>query len=134
MILFLVLIVVLLLGLTTAAVMGKIGGFLADPASSQSFRGLPAGPLATEELAHLHFDQALRGYRMDQDDDVIDALSARVRELEAEVAPLADQDASPPEPDASPPELGDSHALNGDPPERCPVVCVSSIDISFGIQ
>lgn len=84
MILFLVLIVILLIGLTTAAVMGKIGGFMADPTSTQSFSGVPAGPLSTDELAQLHFDQALRGYRMDQVDQVIDALTARVRELESE--------------------------------------------------
>lgn len=84
MILFLVLIVILLIGLTTAAVMGKIGGFMADPTSTQSFSGVPAGPLSTDEIAQLHFDQALRGYRMDQVDQVIDALTARVRELESE--------------------------------------------------
>ena len=84
--LFLVLIVILLIGLTTAAVMGKIGGFMADRTSSQSFSGVPAGPLSSENLAQLHFDQALRGYRMDQVDEVIDALSARVRELESEAA------------------------------------------------
>ena len=88
MILFLVLIVVLLIGLTTAAVMGKIGGFMADPTSSQSFGGVPAESLSTDDIAQLHFDQALRGYRMDQVDEVIDALSARLREFETEVASL----------------------------------------------
>jgi DivIVA domain-containing protein len=83
-ILFFVLIVVLLIGLTTAAVMGKIGGFMADPTSSRSFTGLPDGSLSADALAHLHFDQALRGYRMDQVDEVIDELSARLRELETQ--------------------------------------------------
>ena len=95
-ILFLLLIVVLLIGLTAAAVMGKIGGFMADPTSSQSFGGVPAGPLSTDDLAHLHFDQALRGYRMDQVDEVIDALSARLRELESEVSSLSVTGASSP--------------------------------------
>lgn len=85
MILFFVLIVVLLIGLTTAAVMGKIGGFLADPTSSHSFSGVPDDGLSVDALAHVHFDQALRGYRMDQVDEVIDALGARVRELELEI-------------------------------------------------
>ena len=96
MILFLVLIVVLLIGLTTAAVLGKLGGFMADPTSSRSFGGLPAGPLAVDDLAHLRFDQALRGYRMDEVDEVIDALSARVRELEALAASRSDGDVSSP--------------------------------------
>ena len=86
MILFFLLIVVLLIGLTTAALMGKIGGFLADPTTSRSFTGVPDGPLSADVLASLHFDQGLRGYRMDQVDEVIDGLSARLRELEAEIA------------------------------------------------
>jgi DivIVA domain-containing protein len=85
-ILFFVLIVVLLIGLTTAAMMGKIGGFMADPTSSQSFTGIPDGSLSADALAHVHFDQALRGYRMDQVDEVIDGLSARLRELETRAA------------------------------------------------
>jgi DivIVA domain-containing protein len=93
---FLVLIVILLIGLTAAAVMGKIGGFMADATSSQSFGGVPAGPLSTDDLAKLRFDQALRGYRMNQVDEVIDALSARLHELESEVASLSATNACPP--------------------------------------
>ena len=98
MILFFVLIVVLLIGLTTAAVMGKIGGFLADPTSSQSFSGVPDGGLSADALAHLHFDQALRGYRMNQVDEVIDALGKRVRELEAEIGARSAAEAELPAP------------------------------------
>jgi len=88
-IVFLLLIVVLLIGLTTAAVMGRISGFMAEPTSSLAFAGVPAGPLSEDDIAQVHFDQALRGYRMDQVDEVIDALSARLRELETEIASLA---------------------------------------------
>lgn len=86
MILFLLLVVIVLTGLTAAAVMGKIGGFLAEATSTRSFGGLPAGPVSAKDLVELHFDQALRGYRMDQVDEVIDALSARIRALESEGA------------------------------------------------
>lgn len=110
MILFLVLIVVLLIGLTTAAVMGKIGGFMADPTSSQSFAGVPAGPLSADGMAQLHFDQALRGYRMDQVDEVIDVLMARLRELESEVASLSVTGASSA-------AAGDSHDVSSEPQE-----------------
>ena len=88
MIVFLLLIVVLLIGLTAAAVMGRIGGFMADATSSLAFCGVQAGSLSADDIGQLHFDQALRGYRMDQVDDVIDALSTRLRELETEVALL----------------------------------------------
>ena len=80
-------ILVLLIGLTAAAVMGRIGGFMSDPTSSQSFPGLPAGSLSSDDIGQVHFDRALRGYRMDEVDEVIDALGARLRELETKVAP-----------------------------------------------
>ena len=83
MIVLLLVIVVLLIGLTTAAVMGRIGGFMAEPTSSQAFAGVPAGSLTADDIGPLQFDRALRGYRMDQVDTVIDALSARLRELES---------------------------------------------------
>jgi DivIVA domain-containing protein len=88
-ILFLVLIVLVLVGLTVAAVLGKIGGFLADATTSQSFSGVPPGPLSTEDIEELRFDQALRGYRMNQVDEVLDALCDRISELESQVAARA---------------------------------------------
>ena len=107
----LVLIVIVLIGLTAAAVMGKFGGFMADATSSQSFGGVPAGPLSTDDLAQLHFDQALRGYRMNQVDEVIDALSARLRELESHVA-------SPSAGAASSPGPGHVHETSSEPAEQ----------------
>jgi DivIVA domain-containing protein len=88
-ILFLVLIVLVLVGLTTAAVLGKIGGFLADATTSQSFNGVPPGPISTQDIEQLHFDQGLRGYRMDQVDEVLDALCVRLNDLESEIASLS---------------------------------------------
>jgi DivIVA domain-containing protein len=87
-IVFLLLIVVLLIGLTAAAVMGRIGGFMAEPTSTHAFSGVPTGSLSADEVEGLHFDQALRGYRMDQVDETIDALAERLRQLEAAAAPL----------------------------------------------
>jgi DivIVA domain-containing protein len=127
-ILFLVLIVILLIGLTTAAVMGKIGGFMADPTSTQSFSGIPDGALSTDGLAQLHFDQALRGYRMDQVDQVIDALAARVRELESASRPevvsssvpavqsTAESESSP-VPGVPSTAQSDPHDVSGEPQE-----------------
>jgi DivIVA domain-containing protein len=108
-ILFLLFIVVVLVGLTAAAVLGKIGGFMAEPTSSHSFAGLPAGdagPLRADDVAALHFDQALRGYRMDQVDQTVDALAARLLELESELASLPDRGASSTrQPVGDPPEV-----------------------------
>jgi DivIVA domain-containing protein len=108
---FLVLIVIVLIGLTAAAVMGKFGGFMADATSSQSFGGVTAGPLSTDDLAQVHFDQALRGYRMNQVDEVIDACSARLRELESEVAALSAGGAASP-------GAGDAHEASSEPAEQ----------------
>ena len=110
MIVFFLLVVVLLIGLTAAAVMGRIGGFMAEPTSSQAFPGLPTGSLSSGDIGQLHFDQGLRGYRMDQVDKVIDALGARLRELETEVGSLSA--AGAPVPAAS-----DSPDDGGDPPK-----------------
>jgi DivIVA domain-containing protein len=90
-IVFLLLIVVLLIGLTAAAVMGRISGFMAEPTSSHAFSGPPEGSISADDIEQLHFDQGLRGYRMDQVDEVIDALGARLRELEAKVGSLGAQ-------------------------------------------
>jgi DivIVA domain-containing protein len=86
-------IIVLLIGLTAAAFMGRISASMADPTSSQAFSGVPAGSLSSDDIGRLRFDRGLRGYRMDQVDEVIDALGARLRELEAEVASLSGADA-----------------------------------------
>ncbi len=110
MIVFFLCIVVVLIGLTAAAVMGRIGGFMAEPTSSHAFNGFPAGSLSPDDIGALHFDQALRGYRMDQVDEVIDALGARLRELESEVA-------SGPASGAPLPAAGDTHDDGGDLPE-----------------
>ena len=111
MIVFLLLIVVLLIGLTTAAVMGRIGGFMAEPTSSHAFSRVPTWSLSPNDIGQPRFDQALRGYRMDQVDEVIDALSARLRELETEVASL-------PVAGDSLPVAGDSPGASRDPQER----------------
>mgnify|MGYP001792212023 FL=1 len=107
MIVFFLLIVVLLIGLTAAAVMGKIGGFMAEPTSTHAFSGVPAGSLSAEDVKGLHFDQALRGYRMDQVDETIDALAERLRQLEAAGAALPDAGAPlPPSGDSPSDSLG----------------------------
>jgi DivIVA domain-containing protein len=113
-IVFLLLVIVLLIGLTTAAVMGKMGGFMADPTSSQAFAGVPDGTPSAGDLAHLQFDQALRGYRMNQVDEVIDALGGRLRELETEIATLSAAHDPTPAPGASPPAADDSVPAAGD--------------------
>ena len=106
MIVFFLLIVVLLIGLTAAAVVGKIGGFMAEPTSTHAFSGVPTGSLSADDVEGLHFDQALRGYRMDQVDETIDALAERLRQLEAAEAPLPAAGAPLPPRSDSPSDIG----------------------------
>jgi DivIVA domain-containing protein len=77
------------LGLFAALLAGRIDyDPLSDPTASQPASGLPDEPYA-EDITGVRFDTALRGYRMDQVDDVLDRLQQRLEEREAE---LADRD------------------------------------------
>ena len=118
MIVFLLLIVVLLIGLTAAAVMGRIGGFMAEPTSTHAFSGVPTGSLSADDVEGLHFDQALRGYRMDQVDEAIDALAERLRQLEAAGPSLPAAGASLPATGASLPATGALLPPLGDSPSE----------------
>ena len=80
---FFTVIAVLLVGAFAALVTGRLGyDPMADATSSQSSPGLPDG-FASDEVSAVRFDTALRGYRMDQVDAVLDQLQARIAELES---------------------------------------------------
>ena len=72
---------VVLVVLTVAAAMGRIDGSLAEPVSTQSYVPLPLDRLTPDDIEALRLDTALRGYRMDQVDDVIGRLSREIRDL-----------------------------------------------------
>ncbi|HET7303484.1 MAG TPA: DivIVA domain-containing protein [Segeticoccus sp.] len=91
MVVLLVVIVVVLVGLTAAAVAGRIGGGTPPPVSTRSFQPLPPGELAADDLGELQFDQALRGYRMDQVDAVIERLFTELRQRDTEITELRDR-------------------------------------------
>lgn len=84
---FLVASLLVLVGLVVAVILGRTGGVgvhLARPAASAGGVGLPDGPVTGESLSRVRFDTGFRGYRTDQVDAVIDALVARLDELERE--------------------------------------------------
>lgn len=104
------LVAVVLIGLTMAAVMGRVDGSLVEPTSSSSYVPLPTDPLTDDDVAAMRFDTGLRGYRMDQVDDVLDRLIAEIARLRSAVAPApeppegAERDSSAtPDPDFMPP-------------------------------
>jgi DivIVA domain-containing protein len=93
--LLLTLLIMAVIGLVAAVAAGRIGGGLDDPASSLPGRGLPPGPFSLEDVDRVRFSPALRGYRMDEVDDVVDRLVDELRRLEEEVAELRER--RPPE-------------------------------------
>ncbi|WP_311966748.1 DivIVA domain-containing protein [Arsenicicoccus cauae] len=84
---------VLVVGLLTAALVWAVGArpgslsdqALADPTSGSPYAGLPDGPVATDTVRGLRFDQVLRGYRMDQVDAVLDRLVDELRARDHEI-------------------------------------------------
>lgn len=101
---------VVLVVLTVAAVMGRIDGSLGEPTSTQSYVPLPEDRLTADDLDALRLDTALRGYRMDQVDDVVGRLAREIRDLGARVEQLT---SSGPAPD---PEPSPGHDPSDPPP------------------
>ena len=79
---------VVLVVLTTAAVLGRVDGSLDDATTTLSHEPLPEAPLTPGDFADLHFDTALRGYRMNQVDGVLDRLRREIVDLSDEVTRL----------------------------------------------
>jgi DivIVA domain-containing protein len=79
---------VLLVGVFAGMLAGRIGyDPLAEPVGSQPDTGL-GEDFTARTLSDVHFDTALRGYRMDQVDRVLDALQDRLAEQERQIAEL----------------------------------------------
>lgn len=80
---FFIAVAVVLVGGFAALITGRAGyDPLAEATTTQRDTALPEVPHA-RDIADLHFDTALRGYRMDQVDAVLDQLQRRIADLEA---------------------------------------------------
>jgi DivIVA domain-containing protein len=81
---FLIVVAVLVVGAFAALVTGRIGyDPMAEATTTQSVPELP-DEFTSNDVSTLRFDTALRGYRMDQVDAVLDRLQERIAALEAE--------------------------------------------------
>lgn len=81
---FFILVAVLVVVAVAAAATGRISPDpMADPVTSTPHHGLRTEDLHAADVDEVRFDTALRGYRMDQVDDVLDALQQRIDELES---------------------------------------------------
>jgi DivIVA domain-containing protein len=84
---FFIAVAVLLVGGFAALIAGRVGyDPLAEATTTQHDAALPE-ELHAQDVADVHFDTALRGYRMDQVDAVLDRLQRRIAELEADHDP-----------------------------------------------
>lgn len=83
-----IVVAVLLVGVFAAMVAGRVSyDPMAAPVTTQPDTGL-AEDFVARDVATVHFDTALRGYRMDQVDGVLDRLQDRLVEQERELAGL----------------------------------------------
>ena len=81
---FFILVALLLVVGMAAVITGRLTPDpMADPVASTPDHGLPPGDFRAEDVDAVRFDTALRGYRMDQVDDVVDRLRMRIAEIES---------------------------------------------------
>ncbi len=86
MILILVIVAVLGLGVLAALLVLRTGvPGVPDPVTTESFEPLPRAGITTADVSQLRFDQAIRGYRMSQVDEVLDRLTEELRDRDAEI-------------------------------------------------
>jgi DivIVA domain-containing protein len=80
---FFIVVAVLLVGGFAALVTGRVAYDPMAPATTTQADPVLSEDFAASEVSAVRFDTALRGYRMDQVDAVLDRLQARISELEA---------------------------------------------------
>jgi DivIVA domain-containing protein len=82
-----VLMALALLGAVALVAVGR-GDAMTDARPDRAPMGLPEGPLRAEDLECLRFSGALRGYRMDQVDAVLDRLRDELAARDERIAEL----------------------------------------------
>ena len=78
--------VLLAVGAVGAVATGRVSGGLGPATSTRPHRGLPEGPVLAGDVDGVRFSTALRGYRMDEVDAVLDRLREEIRERDEELA------------------------------------------------
>ncbi|WP_432491586.1 DivIVA domain-containing protein [Kineococcus gypseus] len=78
--------VLLAVGAVAAVATGRVGGALGPAVTDRPYRGLPEGPVLASDVDEVRFTPALRGYRMDEVDAVLDRLREEIRERDEELA------------------------------------------------
>jgi DivIVA domain-containing protein len=84
--------VVAVLGVAAVVAVGGIGGMDAEPVRDDYRQDLPDRPLAAADVEQLRFRITVRGYAMDQVDDVLARLGREIAERDALIADLTGPD------------------------------------------
>ena len=86
--LFLLVVAVVLVAVVAAVAAGRVRGGLEKPVTSRPYRPLPERRLLPADVDAVEFPPALRGYRMDEVDAVLDRLRDELAARDAELAEL----------------------------------------------
>ena len=85
---FIAVVAIAALGVAAMAAAGGVGEMSSEPVYDTYRQSLPEGPLQADDIRAARFGMALRGYAMDQVDDLLDRLSQEVAERDALIAEL----------------------------------------------
>ncbi len=97
-----VLLTLTVIGVVVAVALGRLGGGLGPAGTTLPPLGLPDGRIEGRDLDRVRISPALRGYRMDQVDEVLDRVGRELDRRDAELARLAALLEERAEPDADP--------------------------------
>lgn len=81
-----VVLLVLVVGAVAAVAVARLDvPGVPEPVVTTSVQPLPSGPVGAADVHDLRFDQAVRGYRMEQVDSVLARLAGELAERDAEI-------------------------------------------------
>ena len=83
------------LGVAAMAAAGGVGGMSPEPVYDVYRQQLPDQPLRADDIRATRFGVTLRGYAMDQVDDLLERLAQEVAERDARIAELSGRARTP---------------------------------------
>lgn len=85
---FIAVVAIAALGVAAMVAAGGVGEMSSEPVYDTYRQQLPPGPLHADDIRRARFGLALRGYAMDQVDDLLERLAREVADRDARIAEL----------------------------------------------
>jgi DivIVA domain-containing protein len=85
---FLAVVAIAALGVAAMVAAGGVGEMSSEPVYDTYRQQLPPGPLRAEDIRGARFGLALRGYAMNQVDDLLERLAREVADRDSRIAEL----------------------------------------------